>query len=95
LRELDRTKFASDEEYYAKVNELTAYYTGQRTYSLDQLNAAIGNNQELVNEDWANYSAATGYRMSADQEYVDKFNETTYAQLAGYQTIEDAQNRFA
>ena len=94
LRELDRTKFASDEEYYKKVNELTQYYTGQRNYYLDETNKGIENNQELVNNDWANYSATTGYKMSADEDYVDSFNETTYAQLAGYQSIEDAQVRF-
>ena len=95
LRELDRTKFASDEEYYKKVNEITQYYTGQRNYYLDETNKGIENNQELVNDDWANYSATTGYKMSADEDYVDSFKETTYAQLAGYQSIEDAQVRFA
>ena len=95
LRELDRTKFASDEEYYAKVNELTNYYTGQRNYYLDETNKGIQNNKELVENDWANYSAATGYKMSADSDYVDSFNETTYAQVAGYNTIQEAQDRFA
>ena len=95
LRELDKTKFASEEEYWAKVNELTSYYTGQRNYYLDETNKGIQNNKELVESDWANYSAATGYKMSADSDYVDSFNETTYAQVAGYNTIQEAQDRFA
>ena len=95
LRELDKTKFASDEEYYAKVNELTNYYTGQRNYYLDETNKGLLNNKELVESDWANYSAATGYKISADSDYVDSFNETTYAQVAGYNTIQEAQDRFA
>ena len=94
LRELDRTKFASDAEYYAKVNELTNYYMGQRNYALEELNKGLENNQSLVSDDWATYSAMTGYKMSADEDYINYFNETTYAQLAGYETIEEAQNRF-
>ena len=95
LRELDKAKFKSDEEYYAEVNRLTQYYTGQRNYYLDEMNKGITNNQETVNEDWKNYSDATGYKMSADKDYVDSFDETILAQLTGYRSIEDAQNRFA
>ena len=95
LRELDRAKFKSDEEYYAEVNRLTQYYTGQRNYFLDEMNKGITNNQETVNEDWRNYSNATGYKMSADKDYIDSFDETIYAQLTGYRSITDAQNQFA
>ena len=95
LRELDRAKFKSDEEYYAEVNRLTQYYTGQRNYYLDEMNKGITNNQETVNEDWKRYSDATGYKMSADKDYLDNFDETIYAQLTGYRSIEDAQNQFA
>jgi hypothetical protein len=90
LRELDRAKFKSDEEYYAEVNRLTQYYTGQRNYYLDEMNKGITNNQETVNEDWKSYSDATGYKMSADKDYLDSFDETIYAQLTGYKSIEDA-----
>ena len=95
LRALDRSKFASDADYYAEVQRLTDYYTGQRNYNLDELNKGITNNRETYNEDWRSYSDLTGYKISADQQYLDSFNETVYAQLTGYQSIEDAQARFA
>ena len=95
LRELDKAKFKSDEEYYAEVNRLTQYYTGQRNYYLDELNKGLKNNKQTVDEDWKAYSDATGYKMSADKDYMDSFDETIYAQLTGYRSIEDAQNQFA
>ena len=95
LRALDRSKFASDADYYAEVQRLTDYYTGQRNYNLDELNKGITNNRETYNEDWRSYSDLTGYKISADEQYLDSFNETVYAQLTGYQSIEDAQARFA
>ncbi|MBO7536413.1 MAG: LysM peptidoglycan-binding domain-containing protein, partial [Bacilli bacterium] len=44
---------------------------------------------------WAEYSAATGYKISADEAYVDSFEETVYAVLTGFETMEDAQLAFA
>lgn len=95
LRALDRSKYKSDVEYYAEVERLTAYYTGQRTYYLDQLNNGLNNNRTTYTEDWANYSAYTGYKISADEQYLDAFDETVYAQLTGYATLEEAQLVYA
>jgi hypothetical protein len=66
LRALDRSKFASDADYYAEVQRLTDYYTGQRNYNLDELDKGITNNKETYNEDWRSYSDLTGYKISAD-----------------------------
>ena len=66
-----------------------------RFYTSVEMNKGITNNQETVNEDWRNYSNATGYKMSADKDYIDSFDETIYAQLTGYRSITDAQNQFA
>lgn len=91
LRELDRTKFASDEEYYAEVNRLTEYYTGQRNFYLEELNKSLNNNAEVYTQDWTRYSVLTGYKISADEQYLDKFTETVYAQITGYESIAEAQ----
>ena len=91
LRDLDRSKFASDEEYYAEVNRLTEYYTGQRNFYLDELNKSLNNNAEVYAQDWTRYSMLTGYKLSADEQYLDKFTETVYAQITGYESIAEAQ----
>lgn len=94
LRALDRSKYASDEEYYAEVNRLQGYYAGQHTYYLDELNKGLNNNQLTYSQDWYQYSQYTGYKISADQDYIDSFNETVYAQLTGYNTIAEAQEAY-
>jgi hypothetical protein len=45
---------------------------------------ALGNNRNLYENDWTEYSKATGYKISADEEYIDKFEETVYSQLTGF-----------
>lgn len=94
LRALDRSKYASDEEYYAEVNRLQGYYAGQHTYYLDELNKGLNNNQLTYAQDWYQYSQYTGYKISADQDYIDSFNETVYSQLTGYNTIAEAQEAY-
>lgn len=94
LRALDRTKYKSDAEYYAEVDRITAYYMGQRSYYMGELDKGLQNNQTTYAYDWYNYSQYTGYKISADEDYIDSFNETVYAQLTGYTSIEDAQNKF-
>lgn len=95
LRELDKAKFASDEEYYAEVSRITEYYTGMNSYYLSEEEKAIKNNQETYQKDWTEYSKVTGYKISADEDYVDSFDETIYSQITGYQTIQEAQEAFA
>jgi hypothetical protein len=63
-------------------------------YYGNQLGIAIDNNNVLYETDWKNYSKATGYKISANEDFIDNFNETTYAQLTGYESIEEAQEIF-
>lgn len=94
LRQLDRTKYASDAEYYAEVSRLQEYYNGQRNYHLDELNKALINNQSTYSQDWTWYSEYSGYKISADKDYIDNFEETLYAQLKGYESITEAQQTY-
>ena len=52
------------------------------------------NNKNTYEEDWNNYSKITGYKISKNEEYVDSFDETIYAQLTGYESLEEAQFSF-
>ena len=66
----------------------------QQNYYYDEMAKALDNNKELYENDWLNYSNLTNYKISSNKEYVDNFAETTYAQIMGYSTIEEAQNNF-
>lgn len=75
--------FASAEEYYNEISRIQDKYSEQLAHREDELNKAISNNAALYEEDWANYSAATGYKISADSEWIDSFKETTLGGLIG------------
>jgi len=75
--------FASAKEYYNEISRIQDKYSEQLTHREDELNKAISNNAALYEEDWANYSAATGYKISADSEWIDSFKETTLGGLIG------------
>ena len=70
------------------------YYMGQNNYLTSQLNNALGNNADIYNQDWMNYSNATGYKISDNEKWMDSFNETTLSMLTGYSSLGDYQNAF-
>ena len=70
------------------------YYMGQNNYLTSQLNTALGNNANIYNQDWMNYSNATGYKISDNEKWMDSFNETTLSMLTGYSSLGDYQNAF-
>ena len=95
LANLNAADYASYEEYQAAAQEIRDHYQELLTDYFQQLGNAVDNNRELYTTDWAEYSAATGYKISADEAYVDSFKETVYAVLTGFETMEDAQLAFA
>jgi hypothetical protein len=48
-----------------------------------ELNKSISNSADLYNQDWKNYSDATGYKLSLTQNWIDSFKETTLGGLIG------------
>ncbi|MBO7079942.1 MAG: LysM peptidoglycan-binding domain-containing protein, partial [Bacilli bacterium] len=95
LANLNAADYASYEEYQAAAQEIRDHYQELIADYFQQLGNAVDNNRELYTTDWAEYSAATGYKISADEAYVDSFEETVYAVLTGFETMEDAQLAFA
>ena len=75
--------FESTEDYYKEIQRIQDKYSDQLAHRESELNKAISNNSDLYSQDWANYSEATGYKISADQDWVDSFRETTLGGLVG------------
>lgn len=94
LANLRAEDFASYEEYQDAVRQIREDYTKRIQTLSQQMNNAMDNNRTLYEEDWTAYSQATGYKISADEDYIDKFEETMYAQLTGFNTMEEAQDAF-
>ena len=68
--------FASQEEYYAELQRIEEQYREQMAKEEAELNKAIGNNKVLYDTDWANYSAATGYKISETDKFVTSFKDS-------------------
>lgn len=90
LAAIKESDFNSYEEWRAAVDRTQAYYDQKMDFYYSQLDRALGNNRDLYENDWAAYSALTGYKISADENYVDKFTETNYSIITGFGSIEEA-----
>lgn len=91
---VDKTLYASEEEYLARLAEIQDYYTQKMDALSGQINNALGNNKEIYENDWKAYSEATDYKISANERYIDSWNETQLSLLGGYETLEDYQETF-
>ena len=94
LQEIMLDETLSAEERMAKLQEVTTFYQGQMEYYTGELELVLGENKVLYEEDWTKYSELTGYKISADKDYVDNFNETALSTLTGFQNMEEFQQNF-
>lgn len=85
LQEIADDDALSYEEKQAKMAEVTDYYLHRINYFSEQLELVLENNNFLYENDWRNYSAKTGYKISANEDYVDSWEETTLAILTNVQ----------
>ena len=91
LAELDASQFASYEEYQEAVARIQADYSELIEGYYQQIGNALDNNRSLYQTEWTEYNSMTGYKISADEDYIDSFNETRLSILTGYGDIETAQ----
>ena len=91
LAELDASQFASYEEYQEAVAKVQADYSELIEGYYQQIGNALDNNRNLYQTEWTEYNVMTGYKISADEDYIDSFNETRLSILTGYSDIETAQ----
>lgn len=82
----------TQEEYEKGVAEITEKYKTLMEYKQQQMQNVLSNNRDLYMNDWKSYSEATGYKLSVDADYLDKWEETNYSIITGYETLEDAMN---
>jgi len=94
IEELRIEDFASAEEYYAKVQEIKDYYGNLMDINLDNLDIVFAEQERLYTDDWATYSEMTGYKISEDENYIDKWNETALSKLTGFETMQEFHENF-
>ena len=94
LAEIKVQDYASYEEYKAAIDACNEYYSKKLNQTYSQMNIVLNENKRLYQEDWSSYSAATGYKISEDERFIDKFEETNYSMITGYKNIEDAQQAY-
>lgn len=83
LKQILEDDSLSLDEQQARIAEASEFYQQRLAYVSEQLGIAVNNNRTLYEEDWTKYSEVTGYKISADEDYVDSWDETTLAVLTG------------
>jgi hypothetical protein len=94
MMEIAQDESLSVEERKAKMAELYAYYEERFNYYKEQLGIGFEDAQLIYNEDWNRYAESTGYKISADQDFVDSFEETQLSMLTGFESMEEYQAAF-
>ena len=94
LAELRVEDFANAEEYEAARDAIIEHYTERMRWMGEQMGIVLEENRILYTQDWQDYADATGYKISADQAYIDNWNETNYSKLTGFETLAEAQAAF-
>ena len=86
--------YASIEEYYKKLDEIQQYYLDRMNYMQNEMQKALDNNKALYEQDWKNYSDATGYKISSDDKFAMSYKDTVLGTLFGSESdLVDFQQR--
>ena len=91
---IDTTIYDTEEKYQAEVQRITDHYTSQMEYYNSEMNKVLGNNKDLYEKDWTNFSKYTGYKLSAEENYVTKWSQTVLSQVTGFETQEGFYQNF-
>lgn len=91
---IDRTAYASEEEYNAEVQRITNFYKTKMGILGEEMNKAFANNQNIYDNDWKKYSESTGYKISEDGKFLTSFGETTLGIKTGFDNMTLYQQTF-
>jgi hypothetical protein len=69
------------------------FYRTQQNQIQQQMQNALGDGKDIWNY-MKDYNTATGYGITANENWVDSFDETQFSILTGFETIEDYQTAF-
>lgn len=94
ITELMQNTALTEEQKEARKAELVEFYTSQYNYILSELERANADSRSFYETDWLQYSEISGYKISVNEKWIDSFNETVYAELTGFSTLEEAQSAF-
>lgn len=94
IAEIRADQTLSVEEQNALIDEVMAHYNEQFNFYTSELELALDNNRELYETDWKNYSDLTGYKISADENYLDKFTETQLSILTGFKSFDEYKSNY-
>ena len=94
IAEIRADQTLSVEEQNALIDEIMAHYNEQFNFYTSELELALDNNRELYETDWKNYSDLTGYKISADEDYLDKFTETQLSILTGFKSFDEYKSNY-
>jgi hypothetical protein len=73
--------YASIEDYYKKIDEIQQYWLERMGYMQGEFQKALDNNKALYDEDWKRYADATGYKISADEDFAKSYQDTVLGKL--------------
>lgn len=91
VQEIMKDTSLTAEERMIKLNELNQYYDEKMKFYMSETELWEENSQRLYEEDWMNYAAATGYKISSEEEWLDHWNETQLSILTGFGSLEEYQ----
>lgn len=91
VQEIMKDTSLTAEERMVKLNELNQYYDEKMKFYMSEAKLWEENSQRLYEEDWMNYAAATGYKISSEEEWLDHWNETQLSILTGFGSLEEYQ----
>lgn len=91
---IDTTIYDTEEKYQAEVQRITDHYTTQMEYYNSEMNKVLDNNKTLYEQDWTNFNKYTGYKISAEENYVTRWNQTVLSQVTGFETQEEFYENF-
>ena len=73
--------YASIEDYYKKIDEIQQYWLDRMGYMQNEFQKALDNNKTLYEQDWQRYADATGYKISADENFAQSYQDTVLGKL--------------
>ena len=89
VQEIMKDTSLTAEERMIKLDELNQYYDDKMKFYISEAQLWEVNSQRLYEQDWKNYAAATGYKISEEDKWLDHWDETQFAILTGFTTLED------
>ena len=83
----------TDEQYKSEQERISNHYMNQISMYKEQMYNALGNSEQTYSF-WSDYSEKTGYAISANEAWVDNFEETQLSILTGFESLEEFHQNF-